>query len=95
MEARLGQPVARPRAQHDPDAQRQDERRQQAERERPPHDFRDLGDLVDVPADRKNFAARQRTAAEHANLQKEAGLEPLGSIPTRSPISLVEAAVPL
>ena len=38
---------------------------------------------------------RERTAAEHANLQKEAGLEPLGSIPTRSPISLVEAAVPL
>ncbi len=38
---------------------------------------------------------RERTAAEHAALQREAGLEPLGVIPTRGPISLVEAAVSL
>jgi hypothetical protein len=37
---------------------------------------------------------RERTAAEHQALQSDAGLEPLGVIPTRGPISLVEAAVP-
>ena len=37
---------------------------------------------------------RERTAAEHAALQREAGLEPLPIIPTRGPISLVEALIP-
>lgn len=36
---------------------------------------------------------RDRTAAEHQALQSDAGLEPLGVISTRGPISLVEAAV--
>src|SRR5919201_5392731 len=37
---------------------------------------------------------RERTAAEHQALQSDAGLEPVAVIPTRGPISLVEAAVP-
>jgi hypothetical protein len=37
---------------------------------------------------------RERTAAEHQALQREAGLEPVAVIPTRDPISLVEAVVP-
>ncbi len=39
---------------------RQQERRQQAERKRPPDDFRDLLDLLVVAAERQHVAVRQR-----------------------------------
>src|ERR1700680_3345035 len=54
------EPIEGPQAQHYSDGSRQAERRQQAQREGPSDDLRDLFDLIDVPADRKNFAAWQR-----------------------------------
>src|SRR5258708_23818901 len=49
-----------PQAQQHADGDRDRERRQQAEPESPPDDFRDLRDLIDVAADHQDFAARQR-----------------------------------
>ena len=46
-------------AQHHSDGNCQPESRQRPQREGPSDDFRDLSEFVDVPADHKDFAARQ------------------------------------
>jgi hypothetical protein len=58
------QPIESPQAQHHSDANRQGERRQQAEPQGPADDFRDLFDLAIASANRQHFAARQRVNDE-------------------------------
>ena len=57
------------RLQHHPDGDRQHDRRQQAERERPQNDFGDLDDLIDVAADHQHVAVRQRMGGDTHVLQ--------------------------
>jgi hypothetical protein len=57
------EPIVSTQAQYRSNGNRQAERRQQAQHEGPPNDFRKLGDLINVPTDHKNFTFGSGRAA--------------------------------